>query len=496
MNILALDQGTSSSRAIVFDDQLNTLGASQQEFTQHFPQSGWVEHDAEEIWQSVLATGREAIGASGQSASSIEAIGITNQRETIVVWERSTGTPLHHAIVWQDRRTADYLSGLIEDGNEQLVQKRTGLLLDSYFSASKLHWLLNEIPDARARAEAGEIAAGTIDSWLIFRLTGGRTHVTDITNASRTMLMNLRTGAWDPDLLSLFDIPAPLLPEIRATSSELGIADAAHFGAEIPITAAVGDQQSALFGQLCTKPGMIKCTYGTGCFMLMFTGADAILSQNRLLTSVAWQIGKEPPQYSVEGSIFMGGASIQWLRDGLGIIKSAPDINPLAASVADSAGVVLVPAFTGLGAPHWDSSARGILAGLSRGTTAAHIARATLDGIAFQVADLLTAMQRDTEIKIPSIRVDGGASASDILMQTQADLLGIPVGRPKNIESTAIGAAMLAGLAAGVWSDTAALAETRQTDREFRPEITAADRRARVQVWKKAVRRARNWTTN
>jgi glycerol kinase len=491
--ILALDQGTSSTRGIVFDQNLNLLGTAQQEFPQYFPKSGWVEHDAGEIWQSVLSTGRDAIEKSHGLASDLSAIGITNQRETVVIWDRKTGVPVHRAIVWQDRRTADHMEALREGGKEPLVQERTGLVLDAYFSASKLHWLLREIPDGHARAEAGDLAAGTIDSWLIFRLTNGRVHRTDITNASRTMLMNLRTGEWDPGMLALFDIPVAMLPEICPTSGVFGICSPEHFGAEIPITAAVGDQQAALFGQLCTERGMVKCTYGTGCFMLMFVGTEAVPSENRLLTTVAWKIGDNPCEYALEGSVFMGGASIQWLRDGLGIIQTASEVNDLAAKVPDSGGVVLVPGFTGLGAPYWDASARGSIFGLSRGTTGAHIARATLDGIACQVTDLLAAMERDAGMKITRLRADGGASASNLLMQIQADLLGVTVERPKSIESTAIGAAMMAGLGVGIWPDLDALRQIRQVDREFPPTLPARERRDRMSRWKKAVNRTRHW---
>jgi len=494
-HILALDQGTTSSRAIVYDGQLRALASAQKEFAQHFPQPGWVEHDAAEIWESVLVTAREAITKSAVDPGGIAAIGITNQRETVVVWDRKSGNPVHRAIVWQDRRTAEYVSALHQGGKEVLIQQRTGLLLDPYFSASKLHWILRQIPDGHARAAAGELAAGTIDSWLIFKLTGGREHVTDVSNASRTMLMNVRAGAWDSELLALFDIPPAILPRIVPTSGQLGVADPEHFGAPIPIGSAVGDQQSALFGQLCTQRGMVKCTYGTGCFMLVFTGADAISSSQRLLTTVAWKIGDAPLQYALEGSVFMGGAAIQWLRDGLGIIRSAPEVNDLASRVTDSGGVVLVPAFTGLGAPYWDPSARGTLLGMSRGTSSAHIARATLEGIAFQVADLLAAMEMDSGRKLSILRVDGGACASDLLMQTQADLLGLTVERPRNVETTALGAAMLAGLGAGVWSDIDSLTRIREVERKFAPTITVNDRRARMKVWKKAVKRARNWVS-
>ncbi len=491
--ILSIDQGTTSSRAIIYNEKLDAVASGQKEFTQHFPQPGRVEHDAEEIWQSVQDTVREALEKAGITAGEVAAIGITNQRETVVVWDRKTGKPVHRAIVWQDRRTGEHMNALREEGKEVLVQQRTGLLLDPYFSASKLHWILKEIPDGQSRAEAGELAAGTIDSWLIFKLTGGRCHVTDVSNASRTMLMNIRSGKWDEDLMSLFDIPMAVLPEIVPSSGRIGVTDSSIFGAEIPVCGAIGDQQAALFGQLCTRPGQVKCTYGTGCFLLAFTGGDAIFSANRMLTTVAWQIGDAPVQYALEGSVFMGGASIQWLRDGLGIIRSASEVNELASRVPDSGGVVLVPAFTGLGAPYWDPAACGSILGLSRGSTAAHIARATLDGIAFQVADLIAAMEKDSGKKIALLRVDGGACASDLLMQTQADLLGLGVERPKNIESTAIGAAMLAGLGAGVWSDLGVLDSIRSVERSFHPAITARDRKEKMKVWKKAVKRARGW---
>jgi len=492
-HILALDQGTTSSRSIVYNERLEVVASAQKEFTQHFPLPGRVEHDALEIWDSVLSTAREAISKAGITASSIAAVGITNQRETVVVWDRKTGEPVHRAIVWQDRRTSEAMSAFREAGREQLVQHRTGLLLDPYFSASKLAWILQNIPDGQARAESGELAAGTIDSWLIWKLTGGSSHVTDVSNASRTMLMNIRTGGWDPDLLRLFNIPGSILPRISPTSGDLGTVDASYFGTAIPVRSAVGDQQSALFGQLCTRPGLVKCTYGTGCFLLAHTGTDAVASANRLLTTVAWQIGDQPLEYAVEGSVFMGGAAIQWLRDGLGIIKSAPEVNTLASGVPDSGGVYLVPAFTGLGAPYWDPDARGTILGLTRGSTSAHIARATLEGIAFQVADLVAAMEKDSGKKISVLRVDGGACASDLLMQIQSDLLGRTVERPVNIETTALGAAMLAGLGAGIWPDVDALSKIRSVDRRFEPTVTATNRRARLKTWKRAVKHARNW---
>ena len=491
--LLALDQGTTSSRSIIYDDKCRPVATARQEFRQYFPEPGRVEHDAMEIWESVLATARDAISHAGIAATDLAAIGITNQRETVVVWDRKSGRPIAPAIVWQDRRTAEHMDALREAGQENLVQNRTGLLLDPYFSASKLHWLLRAVPGAKQRAADGQLAAGTIDSWLIWNLTGGREHVTDVTNASRTMLMDIRGGDWDDELLALFDIPRAILPRIASSSGDFGVCDAALLGAAAPIRGVVGDQQAALFGQLCTKPGLVKCTYGTGCFMLLFTGHDAVPSRSRLLTTVAWQIGNEPRQYALEGSVFVGGAAIQWLRDGLGIIRSAPEVNELASRVSDCGGVVVVPAFAGLGAPWWDASARGSIFGLTRGTTAAHLARATLESIAWQVADVLGAMEKDYGRRIAALRVDGGASASDLLMQMQADALGVRIERPRNLETTALGAAMMAGLGAGIWNDTAELAAVRETDKTFVSAATAKDRRAKLKVWRKAVKRARNW---
>jgi glycerol kinase len=491
--LLALDQGTTSSRAIVYDETCTPVASAQKEFTQYFPQAGWVEHDAGEIWHSVVETARAAVNKAGIDAAQIAAIGITNQRETVVLWDRKTGQPVAPAIVWQDRRTSEYMSALREGGKEAIIQQKTGLVLDSYFSASKLHWLLRQVPNARARAAAGELAAGTIDSWLIYKLTGGREHVTDVTNACRTMLMNIHSGDWDDEMLALFDIPKSVLPRIVANGVKLAESEPAFLGKPVTVCGGVGDQQSALFGQLCTKPGLVKCTYGTGCFMLAFTGAEPVASHNRLLTTIAWKLGDAPLQYALEGSIFMGGASIQWLRDGLKIIRSAPEVNELAAEVADTDGVYMVPAFTGMGAPYWDATARGTLLGMTRGTTAAHIARATLEGIAFQVTDLLSAMEKDSGRKISTLRVDGGACASDLLMQMQTDLLGVPVERPRNVETTAMGAAMMAGLGAGVWRDVDELTRVREVDRKFTPTTTIKDRRGRLKVWHKAVKRARHW---
>ena len=493
--ILALDQGTTSSRSIVCDEFLQPVASAQREFTQYFPQRGWVEHDASEIWDSIVSTAREAVAKAGIKQQDIIAAGITNQRETVVVWDRATGEPVHPAIVWQDRRTGEFMDELRREGKEALVQQRAGLLLDPYFSASKIQWILSKIPNGHRRALVGELAVGTIDSWLIYKLSGGKSHITDVSNASRTMLMNIRLGCWDAELLALFGIPEAVLPKIVSSSGRLAEIDASFLGHSVPICSAIGDQQSALFGQLCTKPGMVKCTYGTGCFLLVFTGAEAIASSNRLLTTVAWRIGDGPMEYALEGSVFMGGASIQWLRDALGIIRSAPEVNELASRVPDSGGVVLVPAFTGLGAPYWDSAARGALLGMTRGTTAAHIARATLDGIAFQVADLVEAMGKDSAKKITTLRVDGGACASDLLMQIQADILGVAVERPANIESTALGAAMLAGLGAGIWPDVEALSAIRNTERLFEAQTQPRDRKAKLKTWKRAVKRAQKWET-
>ena len=491
--VLAIDQGTSSSRAIVFDERGRKLGTSQREFTQHFPEPGWVEHDAEEIWLTVVTTMREALREAGVTAADLAAIGITNQRETVVLWERATGHPLAKAIVWQDRRTASRIEQLRAQGHEKKIQKSTGLLLDPYFSASKIEWLLDHVPRARERARRGEVAVGTIDSWLVYRLTGGTTHITDVSNASRTMLMNLHTGAWDPWLCELFGVPAPALPKIGPTSGRLAETERGLLGASVPVCSIVGDQQSALFGQLCTKPGLAKNTYGTGCFMLLHTGRKPIPSRNRLVTTVAWQRGDGPLEYALEGSVFMAGATIQWLRDGLEIIRSAPEVNELAASVADSGGVTLVPAFTGLGAPYWDASARGTIVGLTRGSTKAHVARATLEAIALQVADVLDAMQADSGGKLRELRVDGGAAASDLLMQLQSDLLGVKVVRPANLETTALGAFFLAGLAVGVWPSVEALASQVAVERTFLPAMGKKERTARVAEWRRAVERARGW---
>ncbi len=489
-HILALDQGTTSSRAIVFDAAGNVVAAAQKEFRQIFPKPGWVEHDAREIWATQLHTATEAIAKAGLSATDIAAIGIANQRETTVVWDRKTGVPVHHAIVWQDRRTAAACDRLKANGLSPKIRKKTGLVVDAYFSGTKLDWILRHVPGARARAKAGELAFGTVDSWLVWNLTGGRVHVTDASNASRTMLFNLNTGDWDDDLLDLLDVPRGILPAVRSSSEVYG--ETTLFGAAIPIAGIAGDQQAALFGQACARPGMVKNTYGTGCFMLMNTGAKPMASKNNLLTTVAWRIG-DRTEFALEGSIFIAGAVVQWLRDGLGIIKSSSEIESLAARVPDTHGVYLVPAFAGLGAPHWDAYARGLLAGITRGTMAAHIARAALEGIAFQVADVLRAMEADANIRLKELRVDGGASANNLLMQFQSDLLGVPVVRPKVTETTALGAAYLAGLAVGLWKDRQQIAAQWQADRRFEPTMKPAQRRQHMAGWQKALSRAQHW---
>ena len=485
--VLALDQGTTSSRAIIFDESSHIVAAAQQAFEQIYPQPGWVEHDAEAIWQTQLATAKEAMDRAGLSAGELAAIGITNQRETVVVWDRRTGRPIHNAIVWQDRRTAAQTDGLKATQTAALIREKTGLLPDPYFSASKIRWLLDHVDGARTAATAGHLACGTIDSWLIYRLTDGAVHATDVSNASRTMLFDIHAGAWDDALLELFTIPRAMLPEVVDSSGVVGHTAEALLGAEIPIAGLAGDQQAALFGQLCFEPGMVKNTYGTGCFMLAQTGAKPVRSASNLLTTVAWRLAGQPLQYALEGSVFMGGAAIQWLRDGLGIIHSAPAVNDLAQSVPDSGGVIMVPAFVGLGAPHWDPHARGTMVGLTRGTTAAHVARATLEGIAFQVADVLEAMQSDMGQALGELRVDGGAAASDLLMQIQSDTLGADVLRPTLTETTALGVAYLAGLAVGVWAGPDALAPHWQLDRRFESTTDPGTRQQRRTHWLRAV---------
>ena len=490
--ILALDQGTTSSRAIVFDQHLQIRALAQREFTQIFPQPGWVEHDGREIWSSQLSVAVEALAQAGLTPADLAAIGITNQRETILLWERSSGLPLYNAIVWQDRRTAPLCERLRSEGLEPLFTAKTGLLLDPYFSGTKLAWLLDHIPGARMRAEAGELACGTIDSWLAWNLSAGALHITDVSNASRTLLFNIHTLEWDDDLLRILDIPRALLPKIVDSSAIYGNTAGQLLAARVPIAGIAGDQQAALFGQGCFTPGMAKNTYGTGCFMLMQTGTQPVLSQNKLLTTVAWRIGGVN-EYALEGSVFIAGAAVQWLRDGLGIIRTSGEVEALAASVPDNGGVVLVPAFAGLGAPHWDPSARGTIVGLSRGTTAGHIARATLESIAFQSADLLIAMEADAGIQLRELRVDGGATRNRLLMQFQADLLRVPVVRPQIMETTALGAAALAGLAVGVWPDRETLASLWQAEETFTPARPSNEMSAVQGRWQRALERAKNW---
>ncbi len=490
-HVLALDQGTTSSRSLVVDEEGRIVSSAQREHPQSFPKPGWVEHDPRAIADTQLATAREALAAAGLAARDVAALGIANQRESVVLWDRASGEPLHPAIVWQDRRTTEATERLRVDGHEPEVQRTTGLLLDPYFSATKIAWLLDHVPGARRRAERGELAAGTIDAWLLWRLTEGAVHATDVSNASRTLLLDLRTGAWSDPMLALFRVPRAVLPEVRASSGVLAETAPAALGAAVPIAGVAGDQQAALFGQRCIAPGRAKCTYGTGCFLLAPTGTSPRASGHRLLSTVAWRLGAEPLAYALEGSVFAGGAAIQWLRDGLGLVRTAPEVNALAARVPDSGGVFLVPAFAGLGAPHWDPRARAAILGITRGTTAAHVALATLEGIAFQVAELMEALTPDAGFPIEELRVDGGAAASDLLMQIQADLLGIPVARPAATESTALGAAFLAGRAAGLWPDDAALERLWRLDRVFTPRIGAGERAERIAGWKRAVERVR-----
>ena len=489
-HILALDQGTTSSRAIVFDQAGEIVSVAQKEFNQHFPQPGWVEHDPEEIWSSQLEVAQEAIRSANFKPSDIAAVGITNQRETTVLWDRKTGAPISRAIVWQDRRTAAACDRLRKQGLARRIHKKTGLVVDPYFSGTKVQWLLDNVPGARKRAEAGELAFGTIDSWLIWKLTGGKTHVTDATNASRTMLFNIATNNWDDALLKTLDIPSSVLPAVKSSSEIFGETTGELAG--IPIAGVAGDQQAALFGQCCFQPGMVKNTYGTGCFMLMNAGRKLPLSKNNLLSTVAWKF-RASTEYALEGSVFVAGAVVQWLRDGLGIIRSSKDSETLASEVPDAGGVYFVPAFTGLGAPHWDAYARGAILGLTRGVTAKHITRAALESIAFQTWDVLHAMQKDTGIKIKELRVDGGASLNNLLMQFQSDLIGVPVVRPKISETTAWGAACLAGLAVGVWKDKKELSSLWQSDQRFEPAMSTAKRSSLLAGWHEAVKRSKGW---
>jgi glycerol kinase len=488
--ILALDQGTTSSRAILFDHQGRIAASAAQEFAQHYPQPGWVEHDPHDIWRSQLAVARKVLLDHQVDAHQVLAIGIANQRETTVIWDRMTGEPIAPAIVWQDRRTAEFCDQLRADGKARLIAECTGLELDAYFSASKIKWVLDHTPGARERARQGGLAFGTIDSWLAWKLCG--VHVTDVSNAARTMLFNIHLLRWDADLLRLFDIPEEILPQVVSSSEEIGTTHAALFGAPIAVAGIAGDQQAATFGQACHQPGMVKNTYGTGCFMLMHAGRHAAVSHNRLLSTVGWRVDGRT-DYLLEGGVFMGGATVQWLRDGLGIIKQSSDVEALASSVPDSDGVVLVPAFAGLGAPHWDPYARGTLLGMTRGTTAAHIARAAVEAIAYQSAELLAAMQKDAAIPVAEIRADGGAARNDMLMQFQADLLGVPVLRPRVTETTALGAAYLAGLAVGFWDSKEEIAAQWQCERRFEPAMSADRRAALLARWARAVERAKGW---
>jgi len=490
--VLALDQGTTSSRAIVFDHAGTIRAAAQREFRQIFPRPGWVEHDAEEIWASQAGVAAEALANLGIEAGDVVAIGITNQRETTVVWDRATGEPVYHAIVWQDRRTAGYCDQLRAEGRAPLFKEKTGLVLDAYFSGTKVRWILENVEGVRARAEAGELAFGTIDTWLVWKLTGGARHVTDPSNASRTLLFNILTGHWDDELLAILGVPRSMLPEVCSSSEVYGETTGDLFSRPIPIAGIAGDQQAALFGQVCTQPGMVKNTYGTGCFMLMNTGAEPVVSENNLLTTVAWKIG-EKTEYALEGSIFIAGAVVQWLRDGLGLIASSEEVEALAGQVDDNGGVYLVPAFVGLGAPHWDPYARGAIVGLTRGSTAAHLARAALESIAYQTADVIHAMEADAGISLAELRVDGGATVNNLLMQFQADVLGVPVVRPIVKETTALGAAYLAGLAVGYWDSIEEIGTQWQIDQTFEPAMDRAEVEALMTRWNKALERAKGW---
>lgn len=489
--VLALDQGTTSSRAIVFDRRGRPRATAQQEFTQHYPEPGQVEHDPRDLWESTRRTALGALAEANLTARDIAAIGLTNQRETILLWERRTGRPLHRAIVWQDRRTASRCAQLKRDGLEPFIRRKTGLLLDPYFSATKLGWLLDHIPGARRRAARGELAAGTVDTWLLWQLTGGTVHATDVTNAARTLLLNLHSGDWDDELLRLFRIPRELLPAVRGNSEVLGEVSTVPALRGVPIAGMAGDQQAALFGQACWRPGMAKNTYGTGCFLLMHTGDQPVFSKNNLITTIAWRIGGRT-DYALEGAVFIGGAVVQWLRDGLGLITSSAKVEPLAATEPDNGGVYLVPAFAGLGAPHWDPAARGVIVGLTRGSTGGHVARAALESIAYQSADLIRAMQADTKIRLRELRVDGGATVNNGLMQFQADLLRVPVVRPRTTETTALGAAYLAGLAVGFWKNRSEIARLWSADRTFRARAPLATMQQLQRGWQRAVTRAKS----
>ena len=486
--ILALDQGTSSSRAIVFDERGTTCAVAQREFRQIFPKSGWVEHDPHEIWSSQASVIAEAITMMDINGLNIAGIGITNQRETTIVWDTDTEEPVYNAIVWQDRRTSDYCDELKNQGLTEMIRQKTGLIIDAYFSATKIKWILDNVPGARKRAEKGKLMFGTVDTWLIWRLTRGEVHVTDVSNASRTMLFNIHTLDWDQELLDLFKIPRSMMPEVKSSSEVYGHTKTTIFAHKVPIAGIAGDQQAALFGQMCTEPGMVKNTYGTGCFLLMNSGEKPILSKNNLLTTVAWKIG-DRVNYALEGSIFVGGSVVQWLRDGLGVIKSSSEVEELASRVPDTNGVYFVPALTGLGAPWWDQYARGTISGISRGTTTAHIARAALEGIAYQTMDITAAMSRDAGIPLRELKVDGGASRNNLLMQFQADTLGTKVIRPQIVETTAMGAAYLAGLAVGYWSSIDEIRKQWQIDRVFEPSMEEEKVTAAKAGWEDAVKR-------
>lgn len=486
--IVSLDQGTSSSRAIVFDRKGQIRSVAQQEFRQIFPQSGWVEHDPQEIWSSQASVLAGAITSIGINGLNIAAIGITNQRETTIVWDRETGNPVYNAIVWQDRRTSAYCDSLKAEGKTEFIREKTGLIIDAYFSATKIKWILDHVEGARRKAEEGRLVFGTVDSWLIYRLTRGEVHVTDVTNASRTMLYNIHNLRWDEELLELFDIPLSMMPEVKSSSEVYGYTKTTLFAHKVPIAGIAGDQQAALFGQMCTEPGMVKNTYGTGCFLLMNSGDKPVFSKNNLLATIAWKIG-DKVSYALEGSIFVGGAIVQWLRDGLGVIRSSSEVEALARQVPDAGGVYFVPALTGLAAPYWDQYARGAISGISRGTTAAHIARAALEGIAFQTMDVVTAMMRDAEIELKELRVDGGAAANNLLMQFQADILNTTVIRPKVIETTALGAAYLAGLAVGYWKDLEEIKQQWLMDQRFEPSANEKTVEKLKEGWRDAVDR-------
>ena len=490
--ILALDQGTTSSRALVFDKSGNIRSVGQREFKQHYPKPGWVEHDADEIWSTQVGVVAEAVASAGVSFDEIAAIGITNQRETTLVWDRETGKPIHNAIVWQDRRTAEFCDGLKKDNLAGMIQEKTGLVIDAYFSGIKIRWILENVKGARAAAEAGKLAFGTMDSWLIWKMTDGKSHLTDVTNASRTLLFNIHTLQWDDELLKIFGVPRSMLPEVRSSSEVYAETAGKLFNRRVPIAGIAGDQQAALFGQMCLEKGMLKNTYGTGGFMVLNTGDKPIQSKNNLLTTIGWQVNGKVT-YALEGSIFIAGAVVQWLRDGLGIIRTSGEVEQLAASVPDNGGVYLVPAFAGLGAPHWDQFARGTIVGITRGTTSGHIARAALESIAYQTMDVLEAMEADSGVKVKELRVDGGATIDNLLMQFQADITDVPIVRPKILETTALGAGYLAGLAVGFWTDVKELQSQWQQDRQFKPAMEQGAREAMKGDWQKAVGRSKGW---